>query len=506
MTQGPQVAVISFDGGVWSNLIPIAEAGIMPNLKNLLKDSKYGNFESTIPPVTPPAWTAFMTGCGPAKTGVFDFYKYEEGTYKTKLTTSESIKVDTLWKTLSDSNIRVGVIDVPVNYPPKPVNGFIISGWERPSNKKVFTYPPDLGVRLIEKLGSYPICLTTFERQGTRDIEYLNSLIEITSKVGDAALWLLDTEPVDFFMVHFQTTDIIQHGFWDEISSFDFESKDPKIKKIWDFYKTVDRYLGEIISKLDSKTNFFLVSDHGFGKVKRRMATNVWLRKNGYLTLKEDIATKLKSSIKSTAIKVTHKVDALARLKNRIKRKVGENLDGRVIVPKDSDPINYSETRAFSSIGTAYGTIQINLIGREEGGIVPKGEAESLKDEIISKLKNVKDPLCGESFIKEIYRKEEIFKGDYLSIIPDLILIPNDGFYFFQGTKENELFHPPHPLSTGNHVKEGIILAKGPLTSTLDLNPASITDFFPTILEIFNLEVPEYIDGKSLILTKKVMA
>ena len=499
----PKVIIVSFDGGVWSNLIPIANAGIMPNLKRLLDEGKYGNLESTIPPVTPPAWTAFMTGCNPGKTGVFDFYELQEKSYKLSLTTSASIQVPTLWKILSDNGYKVGVVDVPINYPPSPVNGFMISGWERPSNKKVFTYPPDLGAKLIEKLGDYPICLTTFDRQGTKDINYLNSLIEITSKVGNAALWLLETEPVDFFMVHFQTTDIIQHGFWNEIATFDFNSKDPVMQKIWDYYRNADKYLGEIKSKTSSDGNFFLVSDHGFGGVKRRMAINVWLKENGYLKLKEDFNTKLRTSVKSTAIKVVNKVDALARLKNRIKRKTQENLDQRIIVPRDFDPIDYSETRAFSSIGTVFGTIQINIAEREEDGIVSSDESENLKSEIIEKLLNVRDPLSGKPYIKKIVRKEEIYSGKALNKIPDLILIPNEGFYFFQGTKEKELFHDAHELSEGNHVMEGIVAISGSLSRTIDLCNAKITDITPTILNLFGINIPAHIDGKSLFSAEK---
>ncbi len=186
----PKVLIVSFDGGVWSNLLPIANAGLMPNLKKLIDSGAYANLESTIPPVTPPAWTAFMTGCNPGKSGVFDFYEYQEGTYKPALTTSKSIQVPTLWRLLSDKGVRVGVVDVPINYPPPEVNGFVISGWERPSNKKTFTYPPELGDKLVEKLGDYPICLRTFDRQGTKDVDFLSNLIEITKKVGDAALWL----------------------------------------------------------------------------------------------------------------------------------------------------------------------------------------------------------------------------------------------------------------------------------------------------------------------------
>ncbi len=495
----PKVLIVSFDGGVWSNLLPLAKGGIMPNLLKLIESGAYGNLESTIPPVTPPAWTAFMTGCNPGKSGVFDFYEYQEGSYKPLLTTSKSIQTSTLWKLLSDKGVRVGIVDVPINYPPPEVNGYIISGWERPSNKKVFTYPPELGNKLIEKLGDYPICLRTFDRQGTKDVDFLNNLIEITQKVGDAALWLLEKETTDFFMVHFQTTDIIQHSFWPQIATLDFNSTNPVLKKIWEFYGVLDSYLGRLIEQTSDDGTFFLVSDHGFGPVKMRMAMNIWLMENGYLKLKHDIGTQLKTEVRATAIKMVNKVDALARLKTRIKQKREEVLEQRIIVPRSADdPIDYKETKAFSGIGTVYGTIQLNLIGREPEGIVPPQESENLKAEIIQKLSNVKDPVSGQPFIKAVNRREEIFSGAAINKIPDLIVIPHPGFYLFSGTSEKELFHKAHSLSSGNHVSEGIVAVKGTGKNSINLSSAKITDMVPTIMSLFNLEPPDFIDGKSL--------
>ena len=505
MSSSPKVLVVSFDGGVWSNLKPLAESGIMPNLAKLLNKGSHGNLESTIPPVTPPAWTAFMTGCNPGKTGVFDFYQYEVGSYKPSLTTSSSIQVDTLWKILSDNGFKVGVVDVPINYPPPPVNGFIVSGWERPSNKKVFTYPEDLGNKLIEKLGDYPICLRTFDRQGTKDVDFIDNLIGITKKVGDAALWLLETQGTDFFMVHFQTTDIIQHSFWHHIATFDFNSQDPVLQKIWEFYRCLDQYLGKLRERLDDEGTFLLVSDHGFGPVKRRMAVNVWLQENGYLKLKQDISTQLQTKVKSTAIKVVNKVDALARLKTRIKQKREEGLEQRVIVPRAAlDPIEYKETRAFGGIGTVYGSIQLNIMGREPEGTVPTAEATSLKDEITQRLIKIKDPISGKPFIKNVYKKEEIFSGNALDRIPDMIVVPHPEFYLFNGTTEKALFHEAHSLSLGNHISDGIIAIDGKNTSKIDLSSSRIIDVVPTLMDIFGVKSLKYLDGKSLLAKVKV--
>lgn len=507
MAKPPRVLVVSFDGGTWSNLLPIARAGIMPNLKNLLREGIYSNLESTIPPVTPPAWTSFMTGCNPGKTGVFDFYEHKDSSYNLKLTSSRSIQVPTLWDILSKNKLKVGIVDVPLNYPPKEVNGFLISGWERPSSEKVFTYPANLSTRLIEKFGDYPLCLTTFDKRGTKDVSYLDSLIQVTTRVAEASLWLLDTEETDFFMVHFQATDIIQHGFWKDIMSFDFNSTQESLRKIWDFYSNLDKYLGLLNTKLREDGTLFLVSDHGFGPVKRRMATNVWLRENGYLNLKQDLNTQIHTKLKTSAVRMFNKVDALARLKNRLKKEFEKQKEQRVLVPRlEYDPINYAKTRAFSNLGTVFGTVHINMAGREKEGTVPMRDADLLKNEIIEKLTNVKDPTTGLPFIKKVCKKEEIYTGDAILKIPDLIIVPNDGHFLFSGILEKDLFHPADPISVGNHVKEGIILVKRKAHSNFDLLNPRIIDIAPTILSIFGLKVPDYMDGRSLLTAKLAKA
>ena len=203
---------------------------------------------------------------------------------------------------------------------------------------------------------------------------------------------------------------------------------------------------------------------------------------------------------------MVNKVDALARLKNRIRQKNQEEMEQRVLVPRAAhDPIDYKETRAFSGIGTVYGTINLNVIGRDPDGTVPKKEAEALKDEIIGRIENVKDPVSGEAFINKVCRKEEIFKGDHIEKIPDLVIIPNTGYYLFAGTQEKDLFHKSSHLSPGNHIEDGILLLAEKDPSKFDLSCADITDMLPTILNIFKIKVPEYLDGKSLLLQEATL-
>lgn len=68
-----RVLVIGLDGATWDLLEPLAKEGKLQTLRNLMEGGVWGNLESTIPPVTVPAWVSFATGMNPGKLGVFGF-------------------------------------------------------------------------------------------------------------------------------------------------------------------------------------------------------------------------------------------------------------------------------------------------------------------------------------------------------------------------------------------------------------------------------------------------
>ena len=125
-----RVLVIGIDGGTFDLIQPWAEAGDLPNLSQLLAEGVHGPLESTLPPVTAPAWTTFATGKNPGKHGVFDFIRPTGGEFD--MINATSIRAPTLWQILSEADRTVGVMNVPVTYPPSKVNGFVIGGMLSP--------------------------------------------------------------------------------------------------------------------------------------------------------------------------------------------------------------------------------------------------------------------------------------------------------------------------------------------------------------------------------------
>ncbi len=79
-----RLLVLGLDGATWSVLDPMRARGLMPNLDALLSGAAHGTLRSIVPPVTTAAWTTMMTGCGPARHGVFDhrYYDAAEGRMK----------------------------------------------------------------------------------------------------------------------------------------------------------------------------------------------------------------------------------------------------------------------------------------------------------------------------------------------------------------------------------------------------------------------------------------
>src|SRR2546428_4214398 len=123
-----RVLVIGLDGASWTNLLPLAERGDMPTLRRFLSEGAWGNLDSTIPALTPPAWASLITGTNPGKHGIYHFRHTTCGDYYARrLNASRDVHAPTLWQRLNQHGKRTGVFNVPMSSPVYPVNGFITS-------------------------------------------------------------------------------------------------------------------------------------------------------------------------------------------------------------------------------------------------------------------------------------------------------------------------------------------------------------------------------------------
>ncbi len=257
-----KLLIIGFDGATFDLIRPWVEEGYLPNLGALMEGGVHGNLLSTLPPVTSPAWPTFMTGCNPGKHGVFDFIQPHGDNFT--LVNATRIRQPTIWQRLSDAGYRVGVMNVPVTYPPVTINGFMISGLLSPNTSEA-SEPEDLLQRYEPECGPYRVTPNVQYKPGG-EAQFIEDLYDLIHTRGKWALKLFDSEPTDVLMVHFIAMDVMKHALWRFMDhSHPRYEPGPYEHAIREGYRLVDMYIGQLMEKLPPEASTVVMSDHGFG-------------------------------------------------------------------------------------------------------------------------------------------------------------------------------------------------------------------------------------------------
>jgi predicted AlkP superfamily phosphohydrolase/phosphomutase len=497
-----RILVIGIDGATFDLIKPWAEAGDLPNLARMMAEGIHGPLESTIPPVTAPAWSTFATGVNLGKHSVFDFIRPMGGRYD--LVNATSIRAPTLWKILSEAGCQVGTMNVPVTYPPQPVNGFEIGGMLSPVSG-TFTYPADLLDRYEGKLKPYRIAPHVQYKPGN-ETEFTDDLLDLVERRSAYALQLMTDYPYDFLMFHFQATDNMQHAFWKFVDPthprYDPQAAarfGPGLKRI---YQRVDDAVGQMRDRLTDDTTVIVMSDHGFGSLHYVVNLNLFLLDQGLLKLKKGAWTRLKAGLFRaglTPASFWHLVERTG-LQNyvwQVSKSTRNKVVGKFLSFNDVD---WSQTVAYS-IGHV-GQIYVNLKGREPEGIVEPGEQrEAVKQQVTAALRQLRHPETGQPLVDRIIPGDQVVHGPYANQGPDLHLVM-DGYR----TIAFPLFATDHHIVTrqirgdsGCHRLHGVLIATGPeIQRGKTIENAHIMDLAPTILHLMGLPVLDDMDGRVL--------
>lgn len=282
------------------------------------------------------------------------------------------------------------------------------------------------------------------------------AFLELVHEVSREKTQMLNFELKRFnrgiLFCYFEDPDIIQHMFWRYIDpQHPLYEKEPSqeykdVIQYW--YRKMDEITGNVMKELDKEDILIVLSDHGFDTFREAIHVNSWLKKNGYLELKDSRA------------------------------KEGEEL---------LEDVDWTRTKAYS-IG--FGAIYINQEGRERDGIVKPGrEIELLKDEIARKLKGWVSSNHDKPIIANVYSKGEIFWGEYADQTPDLYIGFAPGY---RASWQTALGAVPEPLTetnlkkwSGDHLFDppsipGILFSNKKIIKA----NSSLYDIAPTILKL----------------------
>jgi predicted AlkP superfamily phosphohydrolase/phosphomutase len=479
-------------------MTPLANQGKLPVLSKLMAEGTNAKLRSVIPPLTPAAWTAQATGKNPGKHGIYDFLKRKKASYKTDLVTAQDRRVEAIWNILSKAGRRVGILNVPMTYPPEPVNGFMISGLGTPESRRDFTYPAGLLDEIEKNVGRYRIWHRSFPRPDAAD-EFLSDIFDIVDCQTKAARYLMGKEKWDFFMIVYQIADWAQHYYWkycDE-SHPAFDKSSPAHTVIERTYCKLDSLVGELLQAKDHETDVIVMSDHGMGSCAKNVYVNNWLAVNNYLKYKRGLRYAL-YSLGFTSELVLRIVVSLGLGDMIVNAR--ESKESLLKLFLTNDDIDWSKTVAYSYGND--GKIVLNLKGREPQGIIEQGpQFENTRDEIIQRLKNFVDPETGESVCDAVYKSDDVFNGPYApgpNSLEGADIVPLMSRYHqdFHWVSKSVLGPAPDNISA-NHRLHGIFILKGQeIKHGVTIPEVSILDPAPTILYLMGIPIPKDMDGK----------
>jgi predicted AlkP superfamily phosphohydrolase/phosphomutase len=478
----------------------------LPNFKKIMGKGVYGGLESTIPPLTCPAWPAMFTGKNPAQLGMYDFIKYlPHQKQKFKVHSSLNYSSSAIWTMLNAHDKKVGLFNVAMTFPPQKIDSFMVCGLGAPpAIKSNYTHPPELKKTLDEVTGGYEIIPLMLLTIPGKEKQYMKVLNETLAKREKAASYLMENLPWDLFVCVFYVLDSAQHYFWHHMDETHPKRGDRRYRNvIKDLYIKVDGAIGRLMEQLPKGTNVLIVSDHGFGPSHGSFVVNRWLENNNFLKLKGKFHQQKTNTtlLQIRDFLMLHLDPRLTQMVAKMLPRVVREKLANVRARRDDmitsyQNIDWSQTKAFGL--SVMGMIYINLKGRESWGIVEPGqEYEELRDEIITKLKQVTDPETGKAVDIKVFKKEEVYHGQYLDIAPDILYrMPK---YPQVASLKNEA-EWGQPSFFGNHELEGIFFAEGPdiKQSGEKLPGLKIYDIAPTLLHMFGLAVPKDIDGRVL--------
>jgi len=461
--------------------------GIMPRLSRIIREGVCGPLVSTIPSYSGPAWVSMFTGVNPGRHGIFGFTRRKSESYDNFILNASHASAARIWDLLGARGVRSGVFNVPFSFPPRRLDGFMVSGMLTPSLESNFTYPVSVRNEIVQTVPSYDIDVPVNLERDWRNTDIIKRLKEEIEGKQRILLNLLDRYDPSFLMMVFVAPDRVQHLWWKWIMEDMGRHKKVNVFRdsICELFSKLDEAIGSIHDRLREGDVILLSSDHGFTSFDKTFYLNKWLLQEGFLEFKGGGGT----------------VTGFFRLFNRpeLKKYFPRILLNYAGSGAGRKLIDWSKTRAYASPNMEEG-IFINLRGREPlGHVTPGGEYEKIRDEIKARLESFSVSHGFPGIFKDILRKEDLYRGDFLDYAPDLLLAFEDGWNMSSSFSGRDIWRGWNDLPWGVHHSQGMWgAAGGGIKARPEPMEADIKDICPTVLSLFQIPVPREVEGKTI--------
>jgi predicted AlkP superfamily phosphohydrolase/phosphomutase len=352
--------------------------------------------------------------------------------------------------------------------------------WKPDAPPIPMSYPAGFSGELFDKIGYYRTlgwAEATWPLNEARMDEqtFMEDLYKAFDDRAQVILTRLEAREWDLMVGVIESTDRVQHMMWRLIDP-KHPMHDPALAAkfggaIDSVYRRADTFVGEVMDRVDPGTPIMVVSDHGFHSWRKAVNLNTWLVQNGYMTLQGQ-------------------------------RPADKKLDDLFGGGTFWENVDWTRTRAYAM---GIGQIYFNLRGRESRGIVSPGtEARDLADELSSKLLTMKDPDDGTRIVRSVYKRDDIYSGEFLGNASELQVGMHDGYRVSWqttlGGSPEGLVYPNMKKWSADHggydyaTTAGVLIVNRRLTTATP----SIMDVAPTVLKYFGVQPPADIDGKAI--------
>jgi predicted AlkP superfamily phosphohydrolase/phosphomutase len=443
--------VIGLDGATFAVVDSLLASGSLPNLAALRGRGSTAVLETILPAISPPAWTSATTGVNPGKHNVFDFFHLSKTGPQALLTSSLDRRARPVWQLLNEAGYKTGIMNIPLTFPPDRVDGFFISGFPFGSATTGYTYPKELEARL----GDYPLDLFGESLPRGREDLLLAHFRHTLERQAEVAKQLMREESWDLFWVVFTGTDKVQHFYWKytdpEHPEYDEQDGARFGNAIRDMFVRVDAVIGELVAEAGENADVIVLSDHGFGPIRRELRLMNWLRSEGFL-----------------------EADSTGAM---------------------------TRAEAFAP-GPFGGLVRINQSGRDwRGEVAPGDSSEGVRRRLLERLDALVDPSTGARFVERAHTREELYSGPYVENAPDLVFIEAPTMFVGRSAAaDTAVFGPPSYTFSGYHRPDGVLFAAGPRFRRHEgRSRASILDIAPTLYWLFDVPLPPDLDGEVLV-------
>ena len=269
----PRVAFFGIDGVPYSLIADHPEE--FENLTALIDEGSGGAIDSIVPPESSACWPALTSGVNPGETGIYGFQDREVGSYETYVPMRRDFQATRVWDRVQQAGREATVMNVVTTFPPQRDVQRMVSGFLSPGVDKA-AYPDDFRDYLLSI--DYPIDVNA--GLGKKDKgEFMENAHETLDRRQEAFKHYVEQDDWDLFFGVYMATDRVNHFLFR-----DYEHDGEYAEEFVDFYRKVDRYLGELREMLPDDVTMMVASDHGFTTLDYEINCNAWLRDQGYLS------------------------------------------------------------------------------------------------------------------------------------------------------------------------------------------------------------------------------